>query len=166
MKIALFILLIIFSVLIQTTILPYFQIQMFKPNIPLICTIYYGLFAGFFYGYLFGFFVGIFVDAFSGGILGISSFVLTVIGGVAGTLNRWVLIGDIKTQITSLFLGTIIHGILLLFFYKIFDLKIMFLQSILNLTLPQAFLHLGIGFLIFGVMKYIIRRDTLRNAQE
>jgi len=165
MKVASFILLIIISVLIQTTILPYFHLQMFQPNIPLICTIYYGLFAGFFHGYLFGFFVGILVDAFSGGIFGISAFILTILGGISGNINRWVIIYDIKTQITVLFLGTIFHGLLFLLFNKIFDIQTDFFSSILNLILPQSFLHMFLGIIIFIIIKNIIKTDIRSNGQ-
>ena len=160
MRIALFILLVILSVLIQTTILPFFHLHSFNPNIPLICTIYYGLFAGFFNGYLFGFFVGLLVDAFSGGIFGINAFILTIVGGISGNLNRWVIINDIKTQITALFFGTIIHGFLFLLFNLIFDIRISFLSSFLNLILPQAILHLVLGLIIFSAIKYILKTDT------
>ena len=164
MRITLFIMLIILSVLIQTTILPYFVFRYFQPNIPLICTIYYGLFAGFFNGYLFGFFAGLLVDAFSGGILGINAFILTIVGGVSGNFNRWVIINDIKTQITALFFGTIVHGFLVLLFNLIFDIQIDFLSSLLNLILPQAFLHLIIGLIIFSTIKYILKKDSYSNG--
>ena len=103
MRISLFIILLVLSVLLQTTVLPYLHLPSFKPNFPLICTLYYGLYAGFFQGYLFGFFAGLFVDALSGGIFGLSAFIFTILGAFAGNLKRWVIIYDIKTQISTFY---------------------------------------------------------------
>jgi rod shape-determining protein MreD len=163
MKTALFILLIIFSVLVQTTIFSYFHLRFFQPDIPLICTIYYGLLAGFFHGYLFGFFVGILVDAFSGGIFGISAFLLTIIGSISGNLNRWVIINDIKTQLTSLFLGTIFHGVFFLLLNKAFDVNVKFISSFINLILPQSAIHLLLGLIIYSIMKKTIKNEDQDN---
>jgi rod shape-determining protein MreD len=118
------------------------------------------LFVGFLNGYLFGFFVGLLVDAFSGGIFGLNAFILTIVGGIAGNLNRWVIINDIKTQITALFFGTIVHGLLFLLFNLIFDIRISFLSSLLNLILPQAILHLVLGLIIFSAIKHILKTET------
>jgi rod shape-determining protein MreD len=163
MKIALFIILIVFSVFTQTAILPYLHLGHWTPNIALITTIYFGLFAGFFRGYIFGFFVGILVDIFSGGILGINSFILTLLGALSGSLNQWVIIQDIKTQTSAILTSTIVHGFILMLFLKLFDYGVSIITDFIRELIPQSLVHLVIACLIYYIMKSILRIEPIQN---
>jgi rod shape-determining protein MreD len=107
------ILMVLGSVILQTSILANISIFGIKPNLPLALTVSIALFKGSFQGELFGFFSGFLCDLSSGGpFLGIQSLSLTLVGYLTGLLRRRFYSDSFITQLMSGFTATLVDKLI------------------------------------------------------
>ena len=122
MTIFLWILLIIVSLTLQTTLLvPLRFLYGARINLVLLLTIFAGLYGGEIKGAATGFLGGILGDSLSGSLLGMGALSKTVVGSFSGFLKTKLYHKDILVQLTVSFLGILIHELIylgLIFFYR------------------------------------------------
>ena len=122
MTIFLWILLIIISLILQTTLLvPLGFLYGARINLVLLLTIFAGLYGGGIKGAATGFLGGIIGDSLSGSLLGMGALSKTIVGSFSGSLKTKFYHKDIFVQLTVSFLGILIHELIylcLIFFYR------------------------------------------------
>ena len=104
-----FFLVLVVTLLLQLTVAPEIGIGTVKPDILLVATICWALFAGPGQGALFGFCGGLLEDVFSTAVLGVSAFAKTVIGYSCGELRQRVVSKSVIWPMAIVFFGTILH---------------------------------------------------------
>jgi rod shape-determining protein MreD len=135
------ILLVLGSVILQTSLVANLSIFGNKPSLPLALTVSIALLKGSFYGELFGFFSGLLCDLSSGGpFLGIQSLSQALVGYLAGLLRRRFYSDNVTTQLMSGFTATLVDkliafftlGILLSGSYPQFRLLGLLINAVVN----------------------------------
>ena len=135
------ILLVLGSVILQTSLLANMSIFGSKPSLPLALTVSIALLKGSFQGELFGFFSGLLCDLSSGGpFLGIQSLSLALVGYLVGLLRRRFYSDSFITQLMSGFTATLVDkliaflvlSILLSDSYSRFQLLGLLINAIVN----------------------------------
>jgi len=106
--IALFVLL-----LLQSSLIPFLNLPLARPDLVLILTIYVGLVSAHEKGTLAGFFAGVGQDAFSGQIPGLHSFAKSIVGFLCPTLRRFVMVPSLFVQLVAVALFTALHAMIL-----------------------------------------------------
>ena len=154
------ILLVLGSMILQTSLLANISIFGSKPSLPIALTVSIALFKGSFQGELFGFFSGLLCDLSSGGpFLGIQSLSLALVGYLAGLLRRRFYSDSFITQLMSGFTATLIDklitflvlGILLFSSYPRFRLSGLILNAVVNSI---------ITIIIYRILVRIFKSDS------
>jgi rod shape-determining protein MreD len=148
------ILLVLGSVILQTSLVANISIFGSKPSLPLALTVSIALLKGSFQGELFGFFSGVLCDLSSGGpFLGVQSLGLVLVGYLVGLLRRRFYSESIITQLMSGFTATLIDKIIAL----------LVLSILLSNSYPQfRLLGLLINAVINSIMTIIVFRLLTR----
>jgi len=148
------ILLVLGSVILQTSLVANISIFGCKPSLPLAFTVAIALLKGSFQGELFGFFSGLLCDLSSGGpFLGIQSLSQTLVGYLVGLLKRRFYSDSFITQLMSGFTATLIDKLI----------TFLALGILLSGSYPQfRFLGLLINAVINSIMTIIVFRFVTR----
>ncbi len=115
-------LIIIFAVVLQTTLVNYLAVLRVKPDLLLMIVLYIGFKSGPLRGELSGFLSGLLEDIFSGNLIGINALSKTILGNLAGLGRDKLAFENLITQIVVTFLATSIYAFLL-FLLKTFFLN-------------------------------------------
>lgn len=113
-------LIILLSIILQTTLFNYLAIGGVKPDLLLIIVIYLGLNKGALTGEISGFISGFLEDIFSGSLIGMNALVKTVIGNLISLGKGKLAFENAVTQVLITFLTTVISVILLMVVKLIF----------------------------------------------
>jgi len=122
MVIFLWILLIIASLVLQTTLLSPERLGGTRIDLVLLLTIFAGLYGGAIKGGMTGFLGGLLGDSLSGGVLGIGTLSKTVAGSFSGFVGAKLYQKNILVQLIVSFLSILIHELIylcLMFFYRV-----------------------------------------------
>ncbi len=122
MVIFLWILLIIASLVLQTTLLSPERLGGTRIDLVLLLTIFAGLYGGVIKGGMTGFLGGLLGDSLSGGVLGIGTLSKTLVGSFSGFVGSKLYQKNILVQLTVSFLSILIHELIylwLMFFYRV-----------------------------------------------
>jgi len=147
------ILLILGSVILQTTLIAKVSIFGSKPDLPLILTISIALLKGSFQGELVGFVSGLLCDLSSGGpFLGIQSLGKVVVGYLAGFIKGRFYSDSSIIQSLSAFVATIVDKLITLLNLG------MLLGGFLHIRLPGLILTAIINSILVIIVFRIVRR--------
>ena len=116
-------LIIIFAVVLQTTLVSYVAILRVKPDLLLMIVLYIGFKRGPLSGEISGFLSGFLEDIFSGNLIGINALSKTILGNLAGLGKDKLAFENLITQVVVTFLATSIYTFL------VFLLKTFFLSQ-------------------------------------
>ena len=117
-----FVLLIFFTIFLQSSALNIFVIAHIKPDLVLIIACYIGLYWGEKVGTCLGFLLGLLQDIFSGGLLGLNALTKTVFSYLCGKAGKRLNIRNMIVQILLVAFSSLLEGILFLFILRIFHL--------------------------------------------
>lgn len=138
------------------------QIAGAKPLLLLACPICIALFTGPVGGGIAGAFAGILWDLFAGRILGFNGILLLVLGTTAGLLVWLVMRNNMLTAILMVGCASLIQNLMdWIFSYVLYDRGDV-LKALWSVYLPNGLYTLIISplmyFLVFGIMKYTMKR--------
>lgn len=136
---------------IQTSILGYFNLRGVTPNMVLLIVVYYALSKTPAKSQFYGFCFGILEDCLSGSILGMNAVSKTIIGFFGGYIRRQILISNIFIQAAIIFFASIIDGHLIYLYMNVFGDKTPYLIRLKTIIAPETALNTVIGpfFLLF-----------------
>jgi len=154
------ILLVLGSVILQTSLVANVSIFGSKPSLPLALTVSIALLKGPFQGELFGFFSGLLCDLSSGGpFLGIQSLSQVLVGYIIGLLRRRFYSDSIITQLMSGFTATLIDKLVAFLALSIL-LSGSYPQFRLLGLLINAVINSIITIIVFRLLTRIFKNDS------
>ena len=105
--------LILVSILLQSTVCQMISIASIKPNLLIILTVSFGLMRGRKDGMVIGFFCGLLTDLFFESILGFNAIIYMWVGYFSGYFYRIFYDDDIKTPLFLISISDVAYGCLL-----------------------------------------------------
>jgi rod shape-determining protein MreD len=105
-------------------------------------------------GSLWGFIAGVTVDLVSGGPFGAATLSLVIVGLLAGLAKTSTLRSNVALPALVVFLVTIAHNLIYLLVLQISGLNVIWLESLLRITLLSAALNAVLTPPIFGLMRW------------
>lgn len=152
--------------IIQIAWLPLIPIFGFKPDVPLILVVAWGLLGPLGQAAQWGFIVGIFLDLASGLPFGIHTLTLTLIGLGVGLAQRAFFSGNLIAPPVTMILATLLDHLLILGILALLNWQINWGDYLLRRTLPTAILNtLAIPFVFFP-LQFLQRRFAERPRVE
>ena len=103
--------LILVSIILQSTVCQMISIASIKPNLLIILTVSFGLMRGKKSGMLTGFFCGLLTDIFFNSIIGFNALIYLWVGYFSGYFYRIFYDDDIKTPLFLISISDLIYGI-------------------------------------------------------
>lgn len=157
MRIVVSLMLILAALLLQTTLIPYIAISGVQPDLVLMVVIAYAFMGGSLRGSVVGFVSGLLQDLLMGFNLGFSAGAKTIIGYLAGLMQRSVLLDSVFLPAFSVFAATLTHDLLLSLLSAIFGLGPELNDSMANL-LPSALYNAVLGIAVFPLIRVVVVR--------
>lgn len=129
MLIVFMIIIIISNLILQGSVLPFFDFLVFLPNLGLISVVVISIFEGKYYGAFFGLFMGLLQDTLFADVIGVNALIYFLIGYTIGIL---------KTSLNNenLIIPVIFTGIGTIVYNSMYSLAMYFLSK--NITLEIA----------------------------
>ncbi|MBZ0264439.1 rod shape-determining protein MreD [bacterium] len=146
MKNRILFLILLSSVILQATIVPYMTIGWFRPDITLLVIIWISVRKSTVHGIIAGFIAGLLVDAFNTQFMGLSSLTYSITAFIIGRIytNDIAMIVPRWIQVSGL--GAFVFSILFAFFYSL-DSTPSFTQLLFKHTVPMALYTWSIAIL-------------------
>lgn len=158
MKIYLKIGIIVFTLLIQLTLINLFTIQGLKPDLILLVVIVFSLLKGAEEGAISGFASGLLQDIFSSGLLGINALAKTVMGFICGVLKERIFAEHILFIIPVItFLVSISQSMLIFLVLNAFGVEYSLVWSLKQVAIPEALYNSLLVPFIFLAVKRILK---------
>ncbi|MBI4652307.1 rod shape-determining protein MreD [Candidatus Desantisbacteria bacterium] len=134
--------LIIIGILIQATVLTWFDIHHVKPDFILVLVVSVSLLEGSEKGMTFGFLAGLAEDILCGGMLGLNAFARTLTGFIIGIFNKnFYNINKIIQSIIA-FISTLLYSGIVYLLLKIFGSNISFSDTFVYILFPGTFYNI------------------------
>lgn len=129
---------IICTLIIQSTIIPLLAIKGTSPDILLIVVVSASLLVGKDHGVGVGFFAGLFQDLASGNIFGVNTISKLSVGFLFGLAERKVFKEHILLHVSAVALATLVAGAVAIFVLAVLGYKIQLLSAFVNRVLPAV----------------------------
>lgn len=150
MLIIFMIIIIISNLILQGSVLPFFNFLVFLPNLGLISVIVISIFEGKYYGAFFGLFMGLFQDVLFADVIGVNALIYFLIGYAIGVLKTSLNTENLIIPIIFTAIGTVIYNIM-------YSLGMYFLSK--NITLEiSAKRIISIEILYNCILAFILYR--------
>lgn len=147
--------LLLFLVILQTTVLNRLSILGIKPDLLFILVVFLALHQGPIFGAGYGFLAGILLDIFSPVPLGTNALSKTVLGFLAGALAPFLYFETPLIQGLLLFLGMFLEGLIFFLLLSSLHLAPSFPYSLLYIILPASLYTSFLTPLFFYIFKRI-----------
>ncbi len=160
-RVALYTLLALIIIVLQTTLLEYLTISGVKPNLVIIFIVCSALLNGSLEGAITGIAIGLAIDMVSGKLLGFNSLLGMYTGIAVGSLNKRIYKENVLVVMVAVFLITIIYEWFIYFSYTLFNQEraLMMLNPFTSVILPEAVYNSVIS-VIFYILMLRINRKT------
>lgn len=145
---------IISNLILQGSILPFFDFLVFLPNIALVSVVVISIFKGKYYGAFFGLFMGLFQDALFADVIGVNALIYFLIGYSIGILESSFNKENLILPIIFTSIGTMAYN-------GIYSLAMFFLSK--NITFQGAFKRIfSIEILYNCILAFILYKIFLK----
>lgn len=153
--------LILVSILLQSTVFPMIAIASIKPNLLIILTVSFGLMRGRKDGMMTGFFCGLLTDIFFESVVGFNALIYLWVGYFSGYFYRIFYDDDIKTPLFLISICDLVYGIVQYGFMFLMRGRIQFFYYLGRVILPEVLYTLILTILVYRILYSINRRLTL-----
>ncbi len=153
--------LILVSILLQSTVFPMIAIASIKPNLLIILTVSFGLMRGRKNGMMTGFFCGLLTDIFFESVVGFNALIYLWVGYFSGYFYRIFYDDDIKTPLFLISICDLVYGIVQYGFMFLMRGRIQFFYYLGRVILPEVLYTLILTILVYRILYSINRRLTL-----
>jgi len=143
---------IVFVIILQSTILSNFSIKGIKPDIVLVLLILISNYSGSLKGQSIGFTAGLVEDFVSLSPLGFNALIHTIIGYLSGITFGKIFLDPIFVPIVFVFIGTLIKSVLSFFLLLLF-----FTEKAGSIFTMSLFIEMGFNILITPVIYFFLK---------
>ena len=151
--------------LLQVTVAPHITILGARPDLMLLTVVSWSLLRGTREGIAWGFVGGLCLDLFSGGPFGLSALVLIAVGIFASLGGMNIYRGHIFLPIITALAGTLIHGLFYLSLLHIMGRSIVWLDSLLRVTLPSTVFNGLLTLPIYAALRWLHHKTGREELQ-
>ncbi|MDD2420806.1 MAG: rod shape-determining protein MreD [Heliobacteriaceae bacterium] len=152
------------NVILQTTLLTYFEIGGVKPNLVLILVCFFAILNGSRAGGIFGFLAGLFLDLASGRYLGLNALAFAAVGAVLGMLEYRLYKDNLLVPMGSVFGGTILFHVVAFGLALFAGLRLSF-NMVVDLLVLQTLYNTAAASLLYGYFLRISNEGWLRKKE-
>lgn len=152
---------IVASVLLQSTVCQMISVASIKPNLLVIVTVAFGLMRGRRDGMLTGFFLGLLNDIFFNTVIGFNALIYLWVGYFSGNFYRIFYDDDIKTPLLLISICDIVYGVIQYGFLFLMRGRIQFFFYLGRVILPEMIYTLILTIVVYQVLYAINRRLVL-----
>jgi rod shape-determining protein MreD len=160
---ALFVIIALLAVVVQTTVLPIARVGRGAPDLLLIICVYLGLHQHSVLGALGAFALGYLQDAFSGGIIGLNAFGMCLVFTVVYLTSRRLWVDNALSKVVVVFLASMVKTAAILALVAVFMSVEGLWRTILSYLLIDAALAAIISPAVFAVLS---RTQLLAQVEE
>lgn len=153
--------LIVVSILLQSTVCQMISIASIKPNLLIILTVSFGLMRGRREGMLTGFFCGLLTDIFFNRVIGFNALIYLFVGYFSGYFYRIFYDDDIKTPLFLISVSDFVYGIIQYGFMFLMRGRIHFFYYLGRVILPEVFYTLILTIFVYQILYAINKRLCL-----
>ncbi|MFR8548643.1 MAG: rod shape-determining protein MreD [Lachnospiraceae bacterium] len=153
--------LILVSIILQSTVCQMIAIASIKPNLLIILTVSFGLMRGRRDGMLTGFFCGLLTDIFFESVLGFNAFIYMWVGYFSGYFYRIFYDDDIKTPLLLISVSDVAYGVVQYGFRFLLRGRIDFFYYLGRVILPEMFYTLILTILCYRILYAVNRKLSL-----
>lgn len=161
--IALFSLIALLAVVLQTTVLPIARVGRETPDLLLIICVYLGLHQHSIFGAVGAFLLGYLQDAFSGGVVGLNAFGMCLVFTVVYLTSRRLWVDNALSRVVVVFLASVIKTTAILGLVAVFMSVDNLWRTILSYLLIDAALAAIISPAVFAILS---RTQLLAQVEE
>lgn len=155
------ILILIATVILQTTLVPHLKVVSVQPDLILIVTVTYAFLEGAAFGSIIGFSGGLLQDLIVAQNIGLNALCKTIVGYLAGSMERIIFIESIYLPLVAIFIATIVNQTIYAGLAFLFGYKIPFWIVFRNLVLPSALYNSLVAFFVYPMLCKIIAREKV-----
>lgn len=153
--------LILVSILLQSTVCQMISIASIKPNLLIILTVSFGLMRGRKDGMLIGFSCGLLTDLFFESVLGFNAIIYMWVGYFSGYFYRIFYDDDIKTPLFLISISDCAYGVIQYGFRFLLRGRIHFFYYLGRIILPEVFYTLILTIICYRVLYFINQKLSL-----
>lgn len=150
--------LILVSIILQSTVCQMISIASIKPNLLIILTVSFGLMRGRRSGMLTGFFCGLLTDIFFNTIIGFNALIYLWVGYFSGNFYRIFYDDDIKTPLLLISVSDVVYGIVQYGFLFLMRGRIHFFYYLGRIILPEMLYTLILTFVVYQILYTINKK--------
>lgn len=161
--IALFIVIALLAVVVQTTVLPIARLGRETPDLLLIICVYLGLHQHSMFGAFGAFLLGYLQDAFSGGVIGLNAFGMCLVFTVVYVTSRRLWVDNAISKVVVVFMALMVKTAAILALVAVFMSVEGLWRTILSYLLIDATLAAIISPAVFAVLS---RTQLLAQVEE
>ncbi len=147
--------LILFALLLQTTVFSVWPFLRAAPDMILVLVVIFSLLNGPSFGVKFGFMAGLALDLLIGEMIGLNAITKAVIGLSVGFGSRRFYKENYFIPFLSVIVGSIIDQLLYLLFMMIFGLSVPWSMAFRQVILPMSIYNGGLSLLIYLRLYYL-----------
>lgn len=144
--------------LLQTTVVPRLTVWGVYIDLPLVFVVNWSLLQGAREGMIWGFVAGLAVDLFSGAPFGSATLPMLAVGFLSGFGQATVFRARALLYLGTIFLATLVYGLLFLLVIWISGAPVMWLDSFWHILLPSAALNTVIAPLVLILLRWLRSR--------
>lgn len=146
---------VIFTFLIQCTLIGHIEIGSVKPNLLLILVVSMGLMRGRKSGLWTGFFCGLLIDLFYGSVLGIYALIYMYIGFLSGYAFRIYYDDDIKVPMALAAAGDLLYNLAVYALQFLLRGRLGFGRYLSRIIFPEIFYTALLTFFVYRIYRLI-----------
>lgn len=152
------------SILLESTLLPFFPIPGMAPNITMILVICYALYYEEKNGAVIGFTAGFFKDMVVGRVVGISALTFMIIGFLVGYYNRKVFVENATTPFVLTVASTILHESMTILAVFLMGYPIQIAMTLNRVYIYQTIYNALVAVPIYFIVNQLLYSHFLRKS--
>lgn len=157
--------LILVSIILQSTVCQMIAIASVKPNLLIILTVAFGLMRGKKDGMVTGFLCGLLTDLFFESIIGFNALLYLWVGYFSGYFYRIFYDDDIKTPIFLISISDFAYGILQYCFMFLLRGRIHFFYYLRRIIIPEVIYTLLLTIVCYQILYHINKKLSLTDKR-
>lgn len=150
--------LILFSIILQSTVCQMISIASIKPNLLIILTVSFGLMRGRKEGMMTGFFCGLLTDIFFESIIGFNALIYLWVGYFSGYFYRIFYDDDIKTPLFLISISDLAYGVIQYGFMFLLRGRIHFFYYLGRVIIPEVIYTLLLTIICYRMLYAINKK--------